>query len=184
MISLKENYKKAIPALQKKFEIKNVMSVPKIQKVVVNTGLGKMLMGKTGGEQKKIFQAVIEDLSIICGQKVVLTKARKSIASFKTRTGMPIGAKATLRGPKMTDFLERLINIAIPRSRDFQGIDPKSFDREGSLSIPIKEHTIFPEISPEKTKIVFGFEITIVTSAKNREQGVELIRLLGFPIKR
>jgi len=184
MISIKENYKKAIPALQEKFEIKNVMSVPKIKKVVVNIGLGKMLMGTTGGEQKKIFQAVTGDLSIICGQKVVLTKARKSIASFKTRTGMPIGAKATLRGPKMIDFLERLINIAIPRSRDFQGIDPKSFDKEGNLSIPIKEHTIFPEISAEKTKIVFGFEITIVTSAKNREQGVELLRLLGFPIKK
>jgi len=184
MINVKENYKQAAVALKKKFGYKNIMAVPKIEKVVVNTGLGKIITGATSGEQKKIFESILGDLSIICGQKVVLTKARKSIASFKTRTGMPIGAKVTLRGYKMSDFLNRVINIALPRSRDFQGINPKSFDNQGSLTIPIKEHVIFPEISPEKTKTVFGFEITIVTTAKNKEEGLELIRLLGFPIKK
>lgn len=184
MINIKENYKKVIPALKEKFGLKNIMAVPKIEKVVVNTGLGSLLAGKTGGEQKKIFEAVLGDLSIICGQKVVLTKARKSIATYKTRTGMPVGAKVTLRGPKMNDFLNRVINIALPRSRDFQGINPNSFDEHGNLTIPIKEHIIFPEISAEKTRIIFGFEITVVTTAKNKEQGLELLKSLGFPIKR
>ena len=182
MINLRQNYKKAVPALKDKY--KNVMSIPKITKVVVNTGLGKMLMGATGGETKKVFEAVTTDLSLICGQKVVLTKAKKSIAGFKTRTGMPIGAKVTLRGPKMYDFLERVINIALPRSRDFQGLNPKSLDREGNLTIPIKEHIIFPEISAENTRTVFGFEITVVTTAKSKEDGLELLRLLEFPIKK
>ncbi len=182
MISLRENYKKAVPALKEKY--KNVMSIPRITKVVVNTGLGKMTMGGTGGDNKKIFESVITDLSLICGQKVVLTKAKKSIAVYKTRTGMPIGAKVTLRGPKMSDFLERVINIALPRSRDFQGINSKSLDGAGNLTIPIKEHTIFPEIMAESTRIVFGFEITVVTSAKNKEDGLELLRLLEFPIKK
>ncbi len=184
MINIKENYKQAVPALKERFGYKNIMAVPKIEKVVVNTGLGKMIMGTTSGEQKKIFESVLGDLSIICGQKVVLTKAKKSIAGFKTRTGIPIGAKVTLRGYKMNDFLNRVINIALPRSRDFQGINPKSFDNQGSLTIPIKEHIIFPEISPERTKIVFGFEITVVTTAKSKEEGLELIKLLGFPIKK
>jgi len=182
MINLRENYKQAVPALKEKY--KNVMAIPKITKVVVNTGLGKMVMGQTGGETKKIFEAVTTDLGLICGQKVVPTKARKSIATFKTRTGMPIGAKTTLRGPKMYDFLERVINVALPRSRDFQGLDPKSLDGAGNLTIPIKEHIIFPEISAENTRIVFGFEITVVTSAKTKEEGLELLRLLGFPIKK
>lgn len=184
MINVKENYKQAIPALKEKFGYKNIMAVPRIEKVVVNTGLGRMITGATAGEQKKIFESVLGDLSVICGQKVVLTKARKSIATFKTRTGMPIGAKVTLRGYKMNDFLNRVINIALPRAKDFQGINPKSLDDQGSLTIPIKEHIIFPEISPEKTKMVFGFEITVVTTAKSKEEGLELIKLLGFPIKK
>lgn len=184
MINIKENYKKAISALKEKFGYKNVMAIPKIEKVVVNTGLGSLIMGTTSGEQKKIFESILGDLSIICGQKVVLTKARKSIAGFKTRTGMPIGAKVTLRGPKMNDFLNRVINIALPRSRDFQGINPNSLDEYGNLTIPIKEHIIFPEISAEKTRTVFGFEITVVTTAKNKEEGLELLKLLGFPIKK
>ncbi|MBU2544844.1 50S ribosomal protein L5 [Patescibacteria group bacterium] len=184
MINVKENYKKAIPILKEKFGYKNVMALPKIEKVVVNTGLGSLTVSKTGGESKKIFESVIQDLSIICGQKVVLTKARKSVAVYKTRAGMPIGAKVTLRGPKMNDFLNRVINIALPRSRDFQGINSNSFDQHGNLTIPIKEHIIFPEISAESSKIIFGFEITVVTTAKNKEEGLELLRLLGFPIKK
>ena len=182
MIDIKENYKKALPELIKKYG--NVMAVPKITKVVVNTGLGKLITSAGSGEQKKIFDAVTTDLSDICGQKVVLTRAKKSIATFKTRAGMPIGAKATLRGPKMYDFLNRVINIALPRSRDFQGINDKSFDNQGSSTFAIKEHVIFPEISPEKTRTIFGFEITITTTAKNKEEGVELLRLMGFPLKK
>lgn len=184
MIKIKENYKKAIPVLKEKFGYKNIMAVPKIEKVVVNTGMGSLITGKTSGEQKKIFEEVLGDLGIICGQKAVLTRAKKSVAVFKTRTGMPIGAKATLRGLKMNDFLNRVINIALPRSRDFQGINSNSLDEHGNLTIPIKEHIIFPEISAERAKIIFGLEITVVTTAKSKEEGLELLRLLGFPIKK
>jgi len=185
MISIKEKYtKEAIPAMMKKFNHKSIMAVPRVDKVVINTGLGRLVSGKTGEEEKKILGAVTGDLSLICGQKAVLTKAKKSIASFKTRAGMTIGAKITLRGRRMNDFLERLINIALPRSRDFQGIDLKSFDNQGNLTLPIREHIIFPEVSPEKVKFIFGFEITVVTTAKNKEEGIELLRLLGFPIKK
>lgn len=185
MIKLKEKYnKEVVPAMTKKFGYKSIMAVPKIEKVVVNTGFGKLISGKTGEEQKKILSAVAEDLSLICGQKVVLTKAKKSIASFKTRTGMIIGAKATLRGKRMTDFLERVINIALPRSRDFQGIDLGSFDRQGNLTLAVREHIIFPEVSPEKVKFIFGLEITVATTAGKKEEGIELLRLLGFPIKK
>lgn len=184
MIKLKEKYKKIMPILKEKFGYKNVMSIPKIEKVVVNNGLGKLVMDKTSGEQKKIFEAILGDLSLICGQKPVLTKAKKSIASFKLRAGMPVGAKVTLRGSKMIDFLERTLNIALPRSRDFQGINSNSFDESGNLTMAIKEHIIYPEVSPETVKLVFGFEITVVTSAKTKEEGMELLKLLGFPIKK
>lgn len=185
MISIKEKYKKeVIPEMMKKFGYRNIMAVPRIDKVVVNTGLGRLVSGKTGEEQKKIFSAIIGDLSLICGQKAVLTKAKKSIASFKTRTGMTIGVKVTLRGRRMNDFLERIINIALPRSRDFQGINLKSFDNQGNLTLAVREHIIFPEVPPEKVKFIFGFEITIVTTAKSREESIELLRLLGFPIKK
>lgn len=184
MIKLKEKYKKeVIPAMMKKFGYKNVMDVPKIEKVVINSGIGRLIIAKTSEEQKKIFSAVLNDLALICGQKAILTKAKKSIASFKTRQGMPIGAKVTLRGKKMRDFLERVINIALPRSRDFQGIDLKSFDGQGNLTIAIKEHIIFSEVSPEKVRFIFGFEVTIVTNAKSRDESIELLTLLGFPIK-
>ncbi len=185
MINIKENYiNKAIPGMMEKFNLKNKMAVPRIEKVVINIGLGRLVSGQTSGEQEKIFKAVLDDLSLICGQRAVLTKAKKAIASFKTRTGMPIGAKVTLRGSKMNDFLERLINIALPRSRDFQGIALKSFDSQGNLTIPIREHIVFPEVSTEKVRFVFGFEITITTTAKDKGQGIELLRLIGFPIKK
>ncbi len=184
IIKLKEKYiKEVIPAMMEKFGYKNRMAVPKIQKVVINTGFGRMIVGKTSEEQKKIYKLVLDDLSLICAQKPVLTKAKKSISGFKTRQGMSIGAKITLRGRKMYDFLERVIHIAIPRFRDFRGIDLKSFDKQGNLTIAVKEHIVFPEVSSEKAKNIFGFEITVVTTAKNREQNIELLRLLGFPIK-
>lgn len=184
MIRLQEKYKKeVILALKEKFGYKNIMSVPKIEKVAVNTGFGRLVSGKTSGEEKKIYTAILEDLSSIIGQYPTLTRARKSIAGFKTREGMPIGARITLRGKKMYDFLEKVIYIALPRSRDFQGIDRKSVDREGNLTIGIQEHIIFPEIELEKTKNIFGLEITVVTTAKTPEEGLELLRLLGFPIK-
>jgi large subunit ribosomal protein L5 len=182
---LKEKYKKEIaPVMMEKLGYKNVMAVPRIEKVVLNTGFGRLVVGKTGDEQKKIYEAVLEDLSLICGQRPVLTKSKKSIASFKTRKGMPLGAAVTLRGKKMYDFLERLIDIALPRSRDFRGLDAKSFDKKGNLTIGIKEHIVFPEISPEKVRTIFGFEITVVTSAKNKEEGINFLKAMGFPIKK
>ncbi|MDP3991047.1 MAG: 50S ribosomal protein L5 [Candidatus Nealsonbacteria bacterium] len=185
MLNLKEKYiKEVIPAMQEKFGFKSVMAVPRLEKAVVNTGFGREIVGKTSDEQKKIIDSVIADLSLICGQKVVGTKAKKAIASFKTRKGMVIGARVTLRGQKMYDFLGRLINIALPRSRDFQGIEPKSVDNGGNLTIAVKEHISFPEVSPEKAKSIFGFEVTVATTVKNREFGLELFKLLGFPIKK
>ena len=184
MLTLKEKYtKEVIPAMMKKFGYKNVMVVPKIEKVVVNTGFGRMIINKTSDEQKKAYKLIFDDLASICAQKPILTKAKKSISGFKLREGMSIGAKVTLRGRKMNDFLERVIHIALPRFRDFRGIDLKSFDKEGNLTIAIKEHIVFPEVSSEKAKNIFGFEITVVTTAKNKEESIELLRLLGFPIK-
>ena len=181
---LKEKYtKEVIPAMMKKFGYKNVMAVPKVEKVVVNTGFGKMIVSKTSDEQKKTFKLIFDDLASICAQKPILTKAKKSISGFKIREGMSIGAKVTLRGRKMYDFLERVIHIALPRFRDFRGIDLKSLDKEGNLTIAIKEHIVFPEVSSEKAKNIFGFEITVVTTAKNREESIELLKLLGFPMK-
>jgi large subunit ribosomal protein L5 len=182
---LKEKYQKeTIPQMMERFGYKSKMAVPKIEKVVVNTGFGRAIGGKTSDEQKKIQSAILNDLALICGQKPILTKAKKSIAGFKIRTGMPVGAAITLRGKKMYDFLERLIYIDLPRTRDFRGIESKSFDKSGNLTIAVKEHIIFPEISLEKSRIIFGFEIIIATTAKNQEQGIELLRLMGFPIKK
>ena len=173
----------AVPALIKKFGYKSKMAVPRIEKVVVNTGFGKQIAGKTTEEQKKISDSFLEDLTMICGQKGIKTLAKKSIASFKVREKMPLGAKVTLRGKKMTDFLERLIHLVLPRTRDFKGIDPKSVDGKGNLTLAIKEHIAFPEILPERAKNIFGLEITVVTTANNKEEGLELLKLLGFPIR-
>lgn len=184
MLRLKEKYKKeVVPQMVENFGYKNVMAIPKIEKVMVNTGFGRLTTGKTSDEQKKIYEAILNDLALITGQKPILTRAKKSISGFKIRQGMPVGTQVSLRGEKMFDFLERLIHIALPRSRDFRGIDFKSFDREGNLTIAIKEHIVFPEISPEKVKNIFGFEITVVTTTKNKKEGIELLKLLGFPIK-
>jgi len=183
-MKLQEKYKKeVIPVMMAKFGLKNAMAVPKIEKVIINSGFGKMITEKTSDEQKKICDAILNDLSLITGQKPNLTRAKKSISGFKIREGLPVGARVTLRGKKMADFLERLIYIALPRSRDFRGIDQKSFDKKGNLSIGIREHICFPEVSPEKVKNIFGFEVTVVTTAKKREEGIELFKLMGFPIK-
>lgn len=184
MLRLKEKYKKeVIPAMKEKFRYKSMMAAPKVEKVVINTGIGRLVAGKTSEEQKKIQELILNALALICGQRPVLTKSKKSISGFKTREGMPIGVKITLRGKKMYDFLDRIIHIALPRSRDFRGIGVKSFDKKGNLTIGIKEHIIFPEVSPETAKTIFGIEITVVTTAKNREEGIELLKLMGFPIK-
>ncbi len=185
MLRLKEKYEKEVlPRKKELFGTDNQMAVPRIEKVVLNTGFGKEAVAKTGEEQKKIHDSVVGDLSSICGQKAVLTRAKKSIASFKIRKGMPIGAKVTLRGGKMYDFLDRLIHIVLPRTRDFRGIDPAFLDQKGNLSLGIREQVTFPEISPEKTKRIFGLEITVVTNSKDREKSLKLFEALGFPFKK
>ena len=185
MMRAKEKFiKEVIPAMRQNFGYKSSMAVPKITKVVLNTGFGRLVVGKTGDELKKIVEAIIGDLTLISGQKVMGTEAKKSISAFKTRQGMVIGACVTLRGQRMYDFLERLINVALPRSRDFQGIDPKSVDQSGNLTVAFREHISFPEILPEKTKVIFGFEVTIVTTARNQKEGLGLFQLMGFPIKK
>ena len=169
--------------MKETFNYKNDMAVPKIEKVTINTGFGRLLSGKTGDEHKKTLEQILNDLTIICGQSAVKTFAKKSIAGFKVRQGMPLGAKVTLRGKKMTDFLERLINVVLPRTRDFRGIDKKSVDKSGNLTIAIREHIAFPEISPEKARNIFGLEVVITTTTDDKEKGSELLRLLGIPIK-
>ena len=184
MLKLSEKYKKeVIPEMMKKFGYENAMAVPKIEKVIVNSGFGKQIAGKTGKEREKIQNHILHELSLITGLKPALRKAKKSISSFKLRKDMPVGAVVTLRGRKMYDFLERLIFITLPRTRDFRGIDSKLIDPKGNLSLGFREHTSFPEISAEREKSIFGLEIAIVTTADNKEQGLELLKLLGFPIK-
>lgn len=184
MLKLKDKYQKeVIPQMMEKFGYKNKMAVPKIEKVVLNVGFGRLISGKSSDEQKKIYESILNDLTLIAGQRAILTFAKKSISGFKTRKGLAIGAKVTLRRKRMYDFLERLIHIALPRSRDFRGIEKKSFDQKGNLTIGIKEQTVFPEILPEKAKIIFGLEATISIKTKKREEAIELLKLLGFPIK-
>jgi len=184
MNKMQEKYEKeVIPKMMEKFGHINKMAVPKIKKVVVNIGFGKLISGKTSSERQKILDDIKNDLMLITGQQPVFTKARKSISGFKVRKGMAVGAMVTLREKRMFDFLERLINIVLPRSRDFSGIGPKSFDKKGNLTLSIKEHISFPEILPEKIKRILSFEITIVTSSQKREEGLALLTLMGFPIK-
>ncbi len=178
MISMEEKYKKeVIPLMKSKFGYVNDLAVPKIQKVVVNVGIGKF-----NKETEKV-EEVIKVISEITGQKPIKTKSRKAISGFKIRQGLEIGIKTTLRGRRMWHFLERLVNVALPRTRDFQGIEKKSVDAGGNLNLGIKENLIFPEVSPEKVKNIFGLQITVVTSAKSQEKGLALFQALGFPIK-
>ncbi len=184
MPSLKEKYNKEVaPQMQKVFGYKNTMAVPKILKVVINTCFGKTAVTKTSGEREKVQNLIMQDLSSISGQKPKLVKSKKSIAAFKLREGLEIAAMVTLRKNKMWDFLERLVYLSFPRSRDFKGISQKTIDKKGNLNIGFREHISFPEIFAEKEKTIFGLEITIVTNAKSKEEGLELYKLLGFPIK-
>ncbi|OGZ64474.1 MAG: 50S ribosomal protein L5 [Candidatus Staskawiczbacteria bacterium RIFOXYC1_FULL_37_43] len=184
MKKLAETYKKeVIPAMMEKFGYKNPMAVPSIKKVVVNSSFGKSIAGKTGGERTKIQDLIMQDIALITGQKPKLVKSKKSIAGFKLREGLEIAAVSTLRKKRMWDFLERFIYLSLPRSRDFKGIDQKSIDSHGNLNLGFKEHISFPEIFTEKEKTIFGLEITISVNAKSKEQGLELYKLLGFPIK-
>jgi len=172
MTDLLTQYRKeVIHALQAKFGIKNPMAVPRVDKVVINVGIGKML------KDDKFVEKVVRDISLLSGQKPIFRKARKSISGFKTREGMNVGLSVTLRGKRMYDFMGRLIFIALPRSKDFRGIDSKNFDKNGSLNLGIKEHSIFPEIHYESLKDIFSLQVTVVTTAKKREQGVELLNL-------
>ena len=178
MAQLKQYYKdKVVPELAKQFGFTNTMRVPKITKVVLNMGLGEAVA------DKKILDNATSDLESISGQKVVITKARKSIAGFKIRDGWPIGCKVTLRGERMYEFLERLVNIAIPRIRDFRGLSPKSFDGRGNFAMGVNEQIIFPEIEYDKIDKLRGLDITITTSARNDDEGRALLSALRFPFK-
>ncbi|MCF7859447.1 MAG: 50S ribosomal protein L5 [Candidatus Cloacimonetes bacterium] len=179
MNRLKEKYQKeVVPSLMKRFGFDNVHCVPKLEKVSVNIGVGEAT------ENKALLDNAAKELTIITGRKPIITKAKKSISNFKLREGMPIGCKVTLRGETMYEFIDRLITIVIPRIRDFKGTSPKSFDGRGNYSIGIKEQTVFPEVEFDKIDAVRGLNITIVTSAENDEEGLELLRFLGMPFKK
>lgn len=184
MSSLKEKYQKeVVPIMIEKFGYKNAMAVPKIKKVVLNSCFGKEVVNKTAQEREKIIQNVVQDLAAISGQKPKVVKAKKSISGFKLRAGLEIAAAVTLRKNKMYDFLERFLYLTLPRSRDFKGLESKSIDRKGNLTIGFREHIAFPEIVSEREKTIFGLEVTVATTAKNKEEGLRLFKLLGFPIK-
>lgn len=176
--TLIQHYRKSvIPALQKEFKIGNVMAVPKIQKITINVGVGRLT------KDEKTLERIAGDIAKISGQKPVYRKAKKSIASFKLRQGVTVGISVTLRGKRMYDFIDRFVTIALPRSRDFRGIDAKHFDASGNLNFGIKESSIFPELNYENTKDIFSLQLTVTTTAKDRAQGVALLKSIGFPIK-
>jgi large subunit ribosomal protein L5 len=178
MSQLKEFYQKeAVPKLIDAFKYKNIMEVPRLQKVVLNMGLGEAI------QNIKLLDAAAEELKTIAGQKPVVTRAKKSIAAFKLREGMPIGCMVTLRRNRMYDFFYKLVNIALPRVRDFRGISGKAFDGRGNYSLGIKEHIIFPEINYDKIDRIKGLNISVITSAQSDEEGKELLKLLGMPFK-
>jgi large subunit ribosomal protein L5 len=178
MPRLKELYGEQIVAtLQKELGYANVMQVPRLEKIVVNVGLGEAL------QNAKALDAAVQDVMIITGQRPIVTRARKSIASFKLREGNPIGVKVTLRGNRMWDFLDRLCNVALPRQRDFRGISPDSFDGRGNYSLGLREQLVFPEIDYDSIDKIRGMEITIVTTAQTDEEGYQLLRYLGMPFR-
>ncbi|MGI6574337.1 MAG: 50S ribosomal protein L5 [bacterium] len=177
-VGLKEHYQEeVIPALRQKFNYSNIMEVPKLEKVVVNMGVGDAI------QNPKLLDAAVNDLTIITGQKPVITRAKKSIANFKLRAGMPIGCKVTLRGQKMYDFLDKLFNVALPRVRDFRGVSANAFDGRGNYSLGLKEQLIFPEIDYDAVEKVRGMDVIIVTTAKTDEEARELLRMLGIPFR-
>ncbi len=176
---LKETYLNEImDAMTSKFGYKNVMQVPKIEKIVVNMGVGE------AKDNAKVLEGAVSDMETITGQKAVITRAKNSIANFKIREGMAIGCKTTLRGDKMYEFLDRLVNLALPRVRDFRGVDPNSFDGRGNYALGIKEQLIFPEIEYDKVDKVRGMDVIIVTTAQTDEEARELLRLFGMPFAR
>jgi large subunit ribosomal protein L5 len=175
---MKEFYtKEVVPALKKQFNYKNIMQVPRLDKIVINMGLGEAI------QNIKILDSALEEIAAITGQRPVITKARRSIAQFKLRAGMPIGCMVTLRQERMYEFLNRLINIALPRVRDFRGLPPHAFDGRGNYSLGLKEQIIFPEINYDKIDKIKGMNIVIATTAKTDEEGRELLRLLGMPFR-
>ncbi|MGD0886517.1 MAG: 50S ribosomal protein L5 [Thermodesulfovibrionales bacterium] len=176
---LKEKYREdVVPALIKEFSYENVMQVPRIEKVVLNVGLGEAV------QNIKLLDAAQKELSMITGQKAIATKAKKSIATFKLRQGMPIGCKVTLRGDRMYEFLDRLISVALPRIRDFKGVSGKAFDGKGNYTLGVKEQFIFPEIDYDKVEMVHGMDITVCTSALTDAESKALLRLLGMPFRK
>ena len=176
MLPLKQHYiNTVVPELKELLNLDSVMAVPKVTKVTLNMGIGEAV------NDKKILERAVEDMTLIAGQKPLVTKVRKSVANFKIRDGMPIGCKVTLRGDRMYEFLQRLIGIAIPRERDFRGLEIKSFDGRGNYSLGIKEHIIFPEIDYDKVQKIRGMDISITTSARNDEEGLSLLKELNFP---
>ena len=176
---LKETYKNEImDAMTSKFGYKNVMQIPKLDKIVINMGVGE------AKDNAKVLEGAVSDLETITGQKAVITRAKNSIANFKIREGMAIGCKTTLRGDKMYEFLDRLVNLALPRVRDFRGVDPNSFDGRGNYALGIKEQLIFPEIEYDKVDKVRGMDVIIVTTAETDEEARELLRLFGMPFAR
>jgi large subunit ribosomal protein L5 len=179
MVLLEERYQKeCVPELMEHFGYKNPHQVPKIEKVILNMGLGEAI------ENPKILESAVAELTLISGQKPVVTRARKSIAAFKVREGMPIGCRVTLRRRRMYDFLAKLINIAIPRIRDFRGVSPKAFDGKGNYTLGVKEQIIFPEIDYDKIDKIKGMNVTIVTSAKTDDESRYLLDVLGMPFRR
>lgn len=178
MARMKEIYlQNVVPALMKQFEYKNVMEVPRLDKIVINMGLGEAI------QNIKILDSAVQEMAVITGQKPVITKARKSIAQFKLRAGVPIGAMVTLRKERMYEFFSRLVNTALPRVRDFKGVSGKSFDGRGNYSLGLREQLIFPEIHYDKIDKVKGMNIVIVTTAKTDEEAKELLKLMGMPFR-
>ncbi|SHJ95514.1 LSU ribosomal protein L5P [Geosporobacter subterraneus DSM 17957] len=176
---LKERYVNEVAkALMEKFNYKSVMEIPKVEKIVINMGLGD------AKDNTKLLEVAVQELGIIAGQKPIITRAKKSVANFKVRAGMPVGAKVTLRGEKMYEFADRLFNVSLPRVRDFRGVDPNSFDGRGNYALGIKEQLIFPEIEYDKVEKIRGMDIIFVTTAKTDEEARELLRLLGMPFAR
>ena len=175
---LRKKYKdEIVPQLMKDFGFKNVMQVPKLNRIVVNMGLGEAV------QNAKLIESAVEELSVITGRKPVITSAKKSIATFKLREGMPIGVMVTLRGEQMYDFLDRLVSIALPRTRDFKGISPKAFDGRGNYTLGIREQIVFPEINYDKIDRIKGMNVTLVTTAETDEQGRALLKSLGMPFR-
>lgn len=176
---LKDKYQAEVaPALMKKFEYKSVMQIPKLDKIVINVGAGE------AKDNAKVIDSISGDLAMITGQKPIVCRAKKSVANFKLREGMPIGVKVTLRGEKMWEFMDRLFNVALPRVRDFRGINPNSFDGRGNYSMGIKEQLIFPEIEYDKIDKVRGMDVCFVTTANTDEEGRELLKLMGAPFEK